>query len=63
MSEIKLHMIEEDFEQMVHTSMPWGRHWNEQTNRCEPATMPHWRYASWVDSFKEVINSRLQLCH
>jgi hypothetical protein len=61
MSEIKLHMIEEDFEQMVHTSMPWGGHWIEQINRFEPAPMLHWRYAYWVDNFMAVLLCRAYL--
>ncbi len=60
-SEIKLHMIEEDFENLVHTSMPWGGHWIEQINRFEPAPMLQWRYAYWVDNFMAVLLCRAYL--
>ena len=61
MSEIKLHMIEEDFENLVHTSMPWGGHWREQINRFEPQPMLDWRYAYWVDNFMAVLLCRAYL--
>ena len=61
MSEIRLHMIEEDFENLVHTSMPWGGHWREQINRFEPQPMLDWRYAYWVDNFMGVLLCRAYL--
>jgi hypothetical protein len=58
MSEIKLHMIEEDFEHLVHTSMPWGGHWAEQMGRFDPQPMLHWKYAFWVDNYLSVLLAR-----
>ena len=51
-------MIEEDFEQLIHTSMPWGGQWSEQINRFDPVPMLHWKYAYWVDNYMGVLLSR-----
>lgn len=61
MSEIKLHLTEQDFEALVHTSMPWGGHWIEQTARFEPAPMMTWKYAYWVDNYATVLLCRAYL--
>lgn len=61
MSEIRLHMIEEDFEEMVHTSMHWGDHWSEQIGRFEPQPMLDWKMAYWVDNYTSVLLCRAYL--
>lgn len=58
MSGLNIQMTEEDFEQLVHTSMEWGKHWHQQINRFEPTPMLEWKFAYWVDDYASVLLCR-----
>lgn len=58
MSGVNIQMTEEDFENLVHTSMSWGLHWKEQMNRFAPQPMLEWKWAYWVDNYSSVLLAR-----
>lgn len=58
MANININMIEEDFDNLCHTSMKWDQSWERQKRRFDPEPMFHWKYAYWADTYVNVMFMR-----
>lgn len=61
MEPIKFNMIEEDFDNLCHTSMRWGQDWEKQKRRFDPEPSFNWGFGYWVSSYVEVMFCRAYL--
>jgi len=51
--EINITVAESDFQKMIQTSAPWGKHWMKQKGRFSSAPLFTWKVAYWFDRYLE----------
>jgi len=52
---ITLTITEDDFDQLINTSMKWGKEWVKNKGRFTNAPLFTWKMAYWCDNYVAVL--------